>query len=455
MIAHLIKKLLQNPFRTLYEEAGLARDIRRSISMVVLGNICGNLFTVLSGGSALVGYAEALGANDFVFGVLTGMPSALTLVQIPAALLVSRTQKRKRYMLTYGAFGRFVWILIGLIPYFMPANPVWLRLWSVIVLVGVSSASQSFINVSFTPWLADLVPIGIRGRWMGLRDGINAVVSVLAGLGSAWLLDNLGGYAGYTAVFVLAGIIGIADMLCFLPVNEVRKPKGTVTSLKTAFGKILRDRPFFMFMLFWTAWSFTANMSGNYLGRYALTEMGLSYTQFTLCSQIASAIVTVLVIRAWGRMLDRYGNKPVLWVACVVASLTQGFYLFSVHGSAAPTLLHNMIGSFFWSAAGLAATSLLLSSSPDEHRPSYVAIFSCVTSLLGSFLGALAGGALLEFIQATWGGAVDRYKTLVAIAISLRFGVVMFFLPRLKNEKGVTVREMGRDLLLRAGKKPG
>jgi MFS family permease len=453
MSIRIRRPLIKNPFRALYQEAGLPHDIRRSISMVVLGNICGNLFGVLSSGSALVGYAEALGANDFVFGVLTGLPSAATLVQIPAALLVSRTQQRKRYMLTYGAFGRALWVLIGLVPYFLPASPVWLRLWSVIVLVGAASASSSFINVCFTPWMADLVPIAIRGRWMGLRDGINAAGSVLIGLVSAWVLDHAGGYAGYTIVFVFAGVIGVADMCCFIPVNEVRRPEGTVASFRAVAVKIVRDRPFFMFLLFWTAWSFTANMSGNYLGRYALMEMGLSYTQFTLCSQIASALVTVLVIRAWGKLLDRYGNKPVLWVSCVAASLTQSFYLFSVYGSVAPTLLHNMVGSFFWCASGLAATNLLLSSSPDEYRPSYVAIFSCVTSLLGSFLGALAGGALLEFIGSNWGGAVDRYKILVAAAVTLRFGVVMFFLPRLKNEKGVTVAAMARGLMAGAGKR--
>lgn len=452
MTLHSIKRLFKNPFHALYQQAGLSRDIRLSISMMVLGNICGNMFAVLSFGSALVGYAKALGANDFVFGVLTGIPSAAALVQIPAAILVSRTQKRKKYMLTYGIFGRALWLVIGLVPYFLPVAPVWLRLWSVILLVGVSSASGSFINVCFTPWMADLVPIGIRGRWMSLRDGIVAVCSVVIGLTSAWVLDHMGGFAGYTVVFVCASIFGVADMCCFIPVNEARRSQGTTTSIRAVAKKLIKDRPFFLFMLFWTVWCFTANMSGGYLGRYALGEMGLSYTQLTLYSQIASALITVLVIRFWGRLLDRYGTKPVMWVSCVVAALTQAFYLFSVYGSIVPTLLHNMVGAAFWCACNLAAMNLLLSASPDEHRASYVAIFSCVTSLIGNFLGAITGGALLELIQHVWAG-VDRYKILIAFAVALRIGVVLVFLPKLHNETGVSVREMGRDLLGRAGRK--
>ena len=63
----LLKSKLRSPFKVIFDEARLLPDIRRSISMMVLGNIFGNLFFVISHGSALAGYAESLGANDFVF----------------------------------------------------------------------------------------------------------------------------------------------------------------------------------------------------------------------------------------------------------------------------------------------------------------------------------------------------------------------------------------------------
>lgn len=205
-------------------------------------------------------------------------------------------------------------------------------------------------------------------------------------------------------------------------------------------------------MLFWTAWCFTANMSGAYLARYALTEMGLSYMQYTLCSQVMAAAVTVLVVSHWGRLLDHFGSKPVLWCSCIVASITPLFFLFSTYGSIWPTLLHNLIGAAFWSGANLAATSLQLSASPDEQRPSYVAVFSCVTSLLGAFLGILTGGVILEGIRSNpvlHSSIPDRYQFMIAVSVILRVCSVLIFIPRLDNSGGYTVSGMFRELSLR------
>ena len=445
---------MRKPFEQIFNEAALLPKIRRSIYLMTLGNTFGTLWGVISGGgsSSLTGYAGYLGAGDFVFGLLTAIPLAAALLQIPFATLVSRTQKRKKYMMTYGLFSRVLWIIIGLIPFLIPASQSDLRLWSVILLIGVSSAFSSFINVCWMPWMADLVPIEIRGRWLSKRDGITSVASVTMGLVVAGILDQMTGYAGYTIVFVMCGILGVLDMVCFFFMEEAYKTPPVQLKLIPVLKQVLQNKPFYKFMIFWTAWCFTANMSGAYLARYALTEMGLSYMQFTLCSQVSAAAITVLVITQWGRLLDHFGSKPVLWCTCVIAALTPLFFLFSTYGNIWPTLLHNLIGAAFWSGANLAATSLQLSSSPDEQRPSYVAVFSCITSLFGSFLGILAGGAILEGIHtnATLNALIpDRYKFIIAISVLLRIACVFIIIPLLDNSSEYTLTDMFRELLFR------
>lgn len=78
MLRRLFKRVFSSPFRPLYDEARLLPKLRRSILFVIFGNVFGNLFGVITGvgGTALTGYAEALGAGDFVFGVLNGIPLA-------------------------------------------------------------------------------------------------------------------------------------------------------------------------------------------------------------------------------------------------------------------------------------------------------------------------------------------------------------------------------------------
>lgn len=445
---------MKKPFEKIFDEAALLPKIRRSIYLMTVANACGTLWGVVtaSGSSSLTGYAKYLGAGDFVYGLLTAIPLAAALLQIPFAAQVSRTQKRKRYIMTYGIFSRLLWIVIGLVPFFVPQDPNWLRLWTVIFLIGVSSAYSSYINVSWMPWMADIVPIEIRGRWLSKRDGITSIASVTMGILVAYVLDRMPGVSGYTIVIIMSGILGICDMICFFFMEEVYKTPPLELKIIPVCKQIIANKPFFKFMVFWTAWSFTANMSGAYLARYTITEMGLTYMEYTLCSNVTAAAITILCVTHWGKLLDHFGSKPVLWCTCSVASLTPLFFLFSSPGNIWPTLLHNLLGAAFWCGANLAATGLQLSASPDDQRPSYVAFFSCFTSLIGSFLGILFGGMLLEGINdnAAAGALItDRYKFMIAVSVVLRFTAVLIIMPRLDNNREYTVVGMFRELRLR------
>ena len=172
------------PLLQLYAEAGLPRAIRRSLSLILLGNIFGNLHGIICGGgtTAMIGLANQLRAGDLAFGVLNGIPQAAALLQIPFSLLVNRTHQRKKYMLTLGLFSRALWLLFGLIPLIVPTDPAWLPLWTLIFLLGISSCCSAVINVCWFPWFSDLAPNEIRGRWLSIRDMIVAVCNLAFGL---------------------------------------------------------------------------------------------------------------------------------------------------------------------------------------------------------------------------------------------------------------------------------
>lgn len=453
------RPLLKSPFTTMYQEAGILPDIRRSIGFMILANLFGIFWGTVANGSALTGLAGALGASDLLFGILTAIPMFGTLLQIPAALLVSRTKKRKAYMLTFGLVSRSLWVLVGLVPFFIPVQPGWLRIWTLIFLIGISSLGGSFINVCFTPWMADIIPIDIRGRWLSMRDKILSILSVAFGLLVARLLDVMPGFTGYAIVFVMGGIFGVLDMLSFLGVKDV--PMNTESGVKviTVFRGMIADRPFFRFLLFWTVWSFTSNIAGPYFIRYALGPLQLSFLNVTLGSQVTGAVFAVMVLSHWGRLMDRYGNKPVLWISCLVAAINPIVWLFSTVGSPLTLFLFNAVGGLVWGASGLAVMNNLLRISPEAQRPSYVAVFTAITSIGGSFLGVLTGGVLLQGIQDTvsarnltfFGAIPNHYLIVFLISAVLRLATILLFLPKMENEKPFTTREMLRDIRRRLG----
>ena len=111
-------------------------------------------------------------------------------------------------------------------------------------------------------------------------------------------------------------------------------------------------------------------------------------------------------------------------------------------------IAHNFLGAMFWCGSNLAATSMQLTYSPDDRRPSYIAVFSCVTSLLGSFAGVMVGGALLDWLESIGVpgmGGFDRYKILIAVAITLRFLMVVLLVPKMENDRDKTTKDMLHD----------
>ncbi|MBR3016353.1 MAG: MFS transporter [Clostridia bacterium] len=440
-----------NPLSRLYEEAHLPQDIRRSLSLILLGNLFGNLHGIICGGgtTAMIGLANQLQAGDFAFGLLNSIPQAAALLQIPFSLLVNRTHKRKKYLLTYGLFSRMLWLLFGFIPVVVPQEPAGLQLWTLIFLLGISSCCSSAINVCWFPWLSDLAPISIRGRWFSIRDSVVAACNLLFGLLVARLLDTLPIESRYIIIFIIGGTVGVLDMVCFGFCKEVYSTPPRRLHFGGIMKDILRNRPFLRLTVMWTAWCFCSNMCGPYLARYSVNEMGLSFTQMMVFGTAAASIATILVISRWGKALDHFGCRSVMLTAGWAAAVTDAFYLFSTPGNVIPVLLRNFAGAMFWSGTNLAANSMQLSASPDEAKPSYIAVFACVTSLAGTTLGALAGGLLLEGWQkAGWfTGSFDRFKALILLAVLLRLCVAIFLVPPLQNDREGTPRQLLRSVL--------
>lgn len=430
----------------LYDQARLEPEIRKSLGWILGGNLFGNLFGIICAGgtAAMVGLAGQLGAGDLEFGLLVAIPQIAALLQIPFSLMVNRSHKRKIWMLTMGLFSRAVWILFGFLPLLNHVPDSRLPLYILIALLALSSACAAVINVVWFPWFSDLAPLQIRGRWLSRRDMIINILSLGFGLLVGWLLDVLGLPQRYIIIFIIGGVLGCMDMICFGFVKEVWKVEPPKIRMRKAVGDVLRNKPFMRLTVMWTVWCFTANMSGSYLVPYAMNTMGLTALEITVFGSVAAALATVLMVPRWGGALDRFGSRSVMLISGLGASLTPLFYLLSTPGSIWPTLLHNLIGAFFWCGCNLSANSLQLFASPDDERSTYIAFFSAVTCLAGTALGTLCGGWLLEGFRSAglFTGWLDRYKVLIAISVVLRFAGTLLLVPRLKNENDCTPKDL-------------
>lgn len=416
---------------------------------MMLANLFGNLFGIIcgSGTAAMVGLANELRAGDLAFGLINGIPQVAMLLQIPFAMLVSRTHQRKRYILTYGLFSRAIWVTFGLIPMLVPNWPAGLQLWTMISLLALSSCCSAAINVCWFPWFSDLAPERIRGHWFSVRDTIVAGANFAFGIAVARLLDTLPQESRFVVIFAAGGLLGMMDMICFGFCEERYTSEPARLRLSAA-TDALKSRPFRRLILMWTVWCFTTQLCEPYLSRYSINVMGLSFTQMTVCGTAIASVMTILAIRRWGRAMDDFGSRSVMLVSTVGAATANLFYLFSTPGAVWPVLLRNAMGAAFWCGSNLAANNMQLYASPDDKRPIFIAAFSCVTAIAGVALGSLTGGLLLESWEAAgwFTGFFDRYKALIALSTLLRLCTVVLLVPPLMNDRDGTPGQLLRAL---------
>lgn len=447
---HLNSKRGAGTLSLLYTEACLPDYARKGLNWILRGNLFGNLHGIICGGgtAAMVGLAALLGAGDLEFGLLVAIPQVAAFLQIPFSVLVNKTGKRKIYMLTLGLFSRMLWMLFGLLPLLRAVPDDRFPLLILIVLLGLSSACGSVINVTWFPWYSDLAPLKIRGRWLSFRDMLNGFLGLPFGLLVAWLLDALGVGSRFIVIFLIGGALGCLDMICFGFVKEVPMTTDNSIPLRRSLVAICHNKPFMKVTLMWTIWCFTANMSGSYLTPYAMNTMGLNFLQITLFGTVAASLATVIMVPRWGRAIDFFGSRSVMLISCIGASLTPLFYLLSTPGNIWPTLLHNLIGAFFWCGCNLASNSIQLFTSPDQDRSTYIAFFSCITCLAGTALGTMCGGWFLDACERAqlFTGWFDRYMVLIVLSVVLRFVSTLILVPGLKNENEETAVTLMRSL---------
>jgi len=441
----------------LFNDTGMSPDTRSNLYWVIWGVTAGMLGTVVTTGAVWSAFQrQVLGANDFQLGLISAIPFAVSALQVFVSYIMERRRNRRFMFLFFGLLGRSFWILIALVPYLFPSFSPDLRIWLVIVFVVMVFSGNSFVNLGFGSLMGDLVPIRIRGSYFSARQMVSLASGVVSGLLISFMIDRVG-LPGYTIALVLAGVSQLMDITCFFFVKwpPMSEDKGPRMSLWAMIREVFANKPFVKLIVFYSIWLFSANIAGPFWNVYMLEDLQMSFTQMSLYTQIVSNTATVLVISRWGRLIDRYGNKPMLQMAAVLMALSPLPWFFSTPATTFFVLLSNVAGGMSWPVSDLCQQNLYLSHSPQVHRSMYIAVFLACVNLFGVALANAVGGWLMQepfaalaarnYVVLGMPMTNSRYMFLTTIA--LRLMVMFVFLPRISEEGAWTVSAALRDML--------
>ena len=406
-------------------------NLRQCLRRTTLAWMFGVVWSACISGSQMTLFARLLGFGYWHFGVLAAIPFAATLSQLIASVLVERTGLRKYPFIYFGTAHRLLWVAMAAVGLLMRPGPLEVTLF--LALFAVSSVLGNMSAPSWQVWMADLIPRRIRGRYFAARTVWTLPVQVVVALGTGLLLDFLTrplppgtpitpanqpalvwAIAGLLAV---GGIFGAIDILLFLTLREIVSPpltarrpelplgRNIVSVLSESAGVVadaFKDRVFRHYALYGATITFGIAVGGQFFWLYALENVHYNKLAANLVFLVLSSFTSFNVIRLWGRLIDRWGRRPILMISALGTVFSPiGWFLIPRDNLLVGYLgggLTSILAGIMWSGVTLTQTNVMLGFSASPGRSRYMAAAS-VISAAGGILGGLAGGAIAEFFK--------------------------------------------------------
>ena len=382
--------------------------------MVILAITFGMGFFPVVGNLAatpvFTGYIRFLGAGDFIFSLIMALPVLGGVIQVAGAYLLEITGRRKPLFLLSGFIHRLAFIPVALIPFLYDEASRSRAVWPVAVLISIAATGHSLTSISFMSWMGDLVPEESKGRFFSKRTMISTGMGAIAGLSAGFAMDHIQGLSGFATVILIAAAMGALDILMFFWVKEPRMiSTGKAISLPRMFLIPFKDRNYFNFTAFACLWMFGINVASPFFNIYLLENMGLNYTSIYIAGPVLSSLVTILFIRKWGNLTDRYGSRMVMFLCSCVQFFLPLFWLFATPGRILIIMIANSLSGIFWPGFEMAQLNLSIWSAPPKNRPIYMANFALIIAVFGTALAYICGGAFVEIMKGILEGTQIRF----------------------------------------------
>lgn len=500
------------------------RNLRQSLRLVTIAWMWGVVWATCVNGDQMRAYAKMLGFNDFAFGLMAAIPYLATLSQLPAAIIVERAGLRKYFFLYCQLAARFLWFPIALVPFvFHPgAEGSVLAVIVALMLLAVTNLLAHLATPPWFTWMGDLVPRRIRGRYFARRSQLATIIQIVVIVGISILLDHVRRSGEENAlnqpqllvticsIFAIGAIFGIMDILMFARIREIYPPRhedakpsfsfdvpgpsepsfagrlGYVLrfSWKVAYEVLLdplRDRIFRNYVCYGACLTFSMTVGGWYYWVHSKEVLGFNTLAANCLFMAVGPLTGMLTSSWWGRLIDRWGRRPVLilstlgtilstvpwfiatrntpspqflvdavnWVSSALGGLLgfDGYHLISeggrrVAGAYCLAMLSCIIGGSSWWGLGLAQSAIILGFSDGKGRNKFVAASSVLINI-GGVLGGVVGGIVAESCKDVIVFLWNNYQITFALSIFARL-IGMLFLRNMPDPGSRRVRDLIR-----------
>jgi MFS family permease len=369
----------------------------------------------------LVKFAELFQASPFHFAVLAAIGQVAQLFQPLGAAATRSARSRKGLILTLLYPCRGLVLLFLLLPFLLSPD---VAIWVFLALFFVATAIGAVVGNLWIAWISDLFPLQIRGRFFSARTQILTVVGLLTafffgifldlfdprtgieravravvdGGGAFFTPDNL--RWGFVVVFAAAAVAGLFSVRV-LSLQPERPKEIETQSFREIFMTPLRDGNFRRLLFYGWWWTSVVGIGSPFWGPFMLKNLGMSLMETQIYGTI-SVIASLLVLRPWGRLIDKFGNKTCMRLAIVLGGINPLLWVFATPETVWLVYFEAATSGIMWSGANIVATNFVLSIAPPDKRQIYSGVFGALwgVPMIGTMLlsGILLPKAPVEVV---------------------------------------------------------
>jgi hypothetical protein len=389
---------------------------------------------------------KVLGWKAGAVGLMAALPHLCNCLQPFLLAGLARYLSPYELLLLTFALGALPWGLAGALPGLTSArDPIFAGMLLLATLANTIAA------VGWSAAISELVPERLAGRYFARRNLIfgawTLVAVMLAGQVADWNGNSL---VTFGWIFTAAGISRMLGLfflsrMRFPPVVMERRPRGIAWSDLIS---VLQDRNYRQLCTFIGFWGMLLNAGMPFYTMFLVDKLELGIGTVVRLTTLAS-LGGLVTLKGWGRLCDRFGNRPVLQIAALVWAMTA----LGMWAMARPGWTWHLYPCYFVvgaTTAGFQLTqfNLMVRLAPSQLRPAYVAVFLAITSLLTA-AGPILGGTLLKALPPElgnlFGQPVFSYH-LLFVAAAFGCVLVTHLIQRVREPAELPVFEVWREM---------
>ncbi len=380
-------------------------------------------------------FALELKAQPFTIGILSAIAGMLgPLAQLFGNHLMqgdSRKHITRRFVFMQAA----LWLPLALVAILFWKGiaqslmlPLLIIGYTLIVIVGGIAYPVWF------SWMGDLVPQQERGHYFSKRSRITESIALIIFLISGFVLDLFKTQGivllGFALFFIIASIMRFASYA--LLKKQYEPPFKLQKKSYFSFWSFLKRMDNYgKFAVSYALFNFAIMIASPFFAVYMLQELKLSYT-FIILVTLSSSIFYLLFTPIVGKFSDRFGNRKLFYFASLLFALNPVLWIF-LKNPWALIFLPQLIVGLANAALIIGIMNFTYDAVSPQHRGLCVA-YTNVLAGIGTMLGSLLGGTLLNFVHLSFAAP---FVVVFSLAALLRLAIPIFFIRNIKEVKKV------------------